>query len=675
MHKFNYYLRKSITGTKTNNRALFLVLISGACFGIFLTLGSINVHFDNSLLYSPLFISGGALLYVTIWIFYTALLSFRLKSEPESLLIRDSVTYLPSVLLLAYVISFSIKAESIYPGITPPYEHLMKTLFLFFALLIFALIISLKIFVHGHFEKICTKNKSNVSFFVSLSAFFIIYPILTYLMFNALNHYGGDIAASIQRIWFITKTGVPKSTIFFVPVGGEPVVLEVSRQLPVYLATPFYLFYHHPASHLIAQTFFVAITAIPVYLIGKDVLKSSFLGCLLSTSFLFHPTTQYLYLQALHEDTFGMAFLAFALYFLYKRKHIPFLISSALMVICKMNFFLVGIFLGFYAIIRELVSLRDKETITYGLLCVAFSMLWAYFIFVVIPPPPAAGVEFFMGRYDYLGGSVSEALHIILTRPLFVLSHAFTTAKIAYLGTLLLPLFIVLPLLSGVFFIAIPILAQNLLSTTYTMYSILYQYSAILIPILYISAIKALSKIKDSEHGKLKRVFENISGGSSKSDVKNLVISSVFLILMLSLICSTIYGPFGYIYKVNASEVSEHSVYFESFLVETPQDRIAKEIASQIPKNASVIVQEPFQILLAERERIYRFPCRAFSEECVGDVTPESVDYVVLNLNNPRLKNLNGWKEWVEGLEREGWEKFIDRKGFFVFKSKSKEDS
>ena len=136
-----------------NKRALSLVLISGACFGIFLNLG-LKFCSNISLLYLPLFIFAGISLYTATWILYSSLLSYRAKKELETFLIKDSITYLPSVLLLFYIFSYFINAGNIYPGITPPQEHLMKMIFLFFALLALSLIVSLKIFVHGHFERI-----------------------------------------------------------------------------------------------------------------------------------------------------------------------------------------------------------------------------------------------------------------------------------------------------------------------------------------------------------------------------------------------------------------------------------------------------------------------------------------------------------------------------------------
>ena len=678
MNQFIYHLIKSFISAISNKRALLFVLISSACFGIFITMGSIHFYSDISLLCSPLFIIGGALLYFIIWIFYSALLSFRSKLEPESFLVRDSITYLPSVLLLAYIISFFIKAESVYPGIVPPQEHLMKMLFLFIASLTLALIISLKIFVHGHFEEEISKTfkgfNTDAIGYALISALFFVVSTLVYLKFNALNHYGGDIAAYIQRIWFITQTGIPKSTIFSVPVGGEPIIPNIARWLPLYLSAPFMLIFQHPASILISQAFFIFIAAIPVYLIGRDVLKSRFLGCLLSLSFLFHPATQYLYLQGFHSDAFGVAFLAFALYFLYKQKYKPFLIASALMVMCKENFSLIGLFLGLYIMLHSsmlgLMHVVERRKIIYGSICVAFSALWAYVVFTVMPYE--GGPKIFMPSYGYLGSSVSEVIHTIMTKPLFVLSHVFTLAKIAYLGMLLLPLILILPLFSGIFVLGLPIFAQNLLSAYYPHYSIMYQYSAILLPILYISAIESLSKIHNSNFtSRLNQIFEKLSGGHFDSRSRNLVISLIFLILLFTLASSTTYGPFGYIYKVNASEVSGHSTYFENMFTETQQYRIAKEIASQIPENASVIVQEPFQMLLSQREHIYIFHYHTFSEERVENVTPYRVEYVIVNLNNPRLENVDGWKKWMEGLEHRGWEKIMERDGFFVFKSKS----
>ncbi len=626
---------------KEDKKALLLVLISGISLGMFLLMRC--MHYPN-LLPLLLLLPACSFIYFLVWILYASILSRVKNSDVKQILRDDAFTYLPSLLLLPLSVFFFIKA-GFYPGASPPEEHLKNTILLFLLMATLSLIISLKILVHGHFEWLTESIKSDKAFYSFLSLIFILFSAFAYLKLNALEHYGGDIAAYIQRIWFITREGIPKSTIFLVPIGGKPIVFDISRWLPLYISAPFYLVFQNPASILVAQALFISITAIPVYWIGRDLLKSRFLGLLLALSFFLNPATQYLYLQAFHNDAFGMAFLAFALYFLYKRKALPFFIFSALMVVCKENFFLVGIFLGLYTLISE-----SKQRITFGIPCLIFSILWAYIIFVVFHP--AGGSEFFMKRYSYLGSSMGESLHTIMTEPLFVLQHVLTVAKIAYIGTLLFPLAF-FPLFSSTIFIALPIFAQNLLSERYPMYSILYQYSAILLPVLYFSAVKAIYKLSKSD-----LTFKRIA-------TKNFLISSIFLILLLSLTSTAIYGPFGYLYKVNSSEVKGHSVYFENFLVESKEDRIAKEIARQIPRNASVSVQEPFQILLAEREKIYMFPSRSAPYDL-----NIKVNYIILNMNNPRLKDVEGWKNWVKELEESNiWKVIIEKDKFIVLRS------
>jgi uncharacterized membrane protein len=281
--------------------------------------------------------------------------------------------------------------------------------------------------------------------------------------------------------------------------------------------------------------------------------------------------------------------------------------------------------------------------------------------------PSGGGTEFFMKRYSYLGNSTSEALKTIMLNPLYVLKHVFTLSKIVYLITLLLPVAF-LSLFNSLIVISLPIFAQNLLSERYPMYSITFQYCAILLPILYFATIDFLTNIGTKNIKWLSKMLSRISGTNINSNTSNLVVSLSVLIFLLTLSSSAIYGPFGYMYKTNIS--SGHCVYFENFLIETPQDKTAKEIARLIPNNASVMVNEPFQLLLSERERIYTFHHYTFSREYVKDITPNKIDYIVFNLNNPRLKNVDGWRTWIRSLEGDGWVKIVEKDGFVVLKSR-----
>ena len=617
-------------------RNLAIVLVSGLCLAL---------PFDYRL--APITIT----LSITVWILYSMLISKNIGLYET--LKKDSIAFIPFVILaLSIPILHGLSVKSLYPGVTPSQDHIKRTFILLYLLIAISLFASLKVFVHRHFENISVNSKV---FYAVFLVHVIIYPILVYMRFNALNYYGSDISAYIQRIWYIANTGIPKSTVFYVPVGGDPIVFDVSRWLPLYITAPFYMLTKHPSSILIVHTIFTAIAVIPIYLMAKDLL-GKFPAFLIATSFLFHPAIQYRLLSDFHNDAFGMAFLSIALYAMLKRRDKLFVMSAILMILCKENFFLVGIMLGLFALIK----FKNKI----GIFLILFSIIWTYLTFFVFTL--SGGSEFFMTRYSYLGNTTSEALRTIIFNPIYVLKHVFTLSKVVYLITLLLPIAF-LSLFSSLITISLPIFVQNLLSERYYMYSITFQYCAILLPILYFAMIDFLSKVKNKDIKRFNRILNRIFGVNINTNADNLVVSLSVLVFLLTLSSSAAYGPFGYIYKTNVS--SGHCVYFENFLIETPDDRTAKEIAKLIPNDDSVIVNEPFQLLLSERERIYTFHHYTFSKEYVSDITSDKVDYIVFNLNNPRLKNCDGWREWINGLEGNGWIKVIERDGIVVLKS------
>lgn len=667
MNEFIKCLKQVLRYSYKEKRAFFLVLSCSFFFVLFLLAAVIQLNQAILLVYS---VPIGVLLYIFSWILCSTIVCYFFKFDIRESLIKDSISYLPSILLLAYVFTIFMRLERIYPFFDPSgiYTHLLKSIFLFLAGLVLSLIISLKVFIFykplsNASGKLITKLKSaplhihfDLIVYLLIMIFFLVFSFLLYSKLNALEFYSGDVPAYVQRIWFITRTGVPKSTIFH-EIGDDPHVFIISRSMILYLLSPFFFVFPNTLTILLAHTFTLSVTSVPIYLVGKKILKSQFMAAMLSFGFLLHPSIQYLYIGGFRPDTFGMFFLTIALYAMFKGKYKLFLFASVFMIMTKENFFLIGLILGLYVMYNY--------NRLYGSLCTVFSIIWFLTVFFVFPTSNTYNILDF---YSYLGSDYSEAIQTIINKPIFVLSHVFALPKFAYLVTLLLPLLITLPFISRLSVATFPILAQNLFSDRLNLYTIIYHYSAIIIPLLYFSVIEALIKIQKSKlTSNFNKLLDKIAGVKNfNSEPSALIVSMILLIFFFSIICSGIYGPHGYIYQLDVKDIQGHTTLFKKDLYTAiDRDRIAKEIVLEIPRNASVVASEPFYLILSKRERIYTLPHTLSND--ISYIPPDKIDYILVDIENPVVK---GTRTFVGSLEKSpNWKKILEKEGFVVFKS------
>lgn len=100
-----------------------------------------------------------------------------------------------------------------------------------------------------------------------------------------------------------------------------------------------------------------------------------------------------------------------------------------------------------------------------------------------------------LAYYCHLGGSASEIVRTIVTRPVYVASIVFTPDKMRYLVLMLLPL-LLLPLLApDVALLAAAPLAMNLLSLRPFQITVREQYQTLLIPGLIVAAIVGAARL------------------------------------------------------------------------------------------------------------------------------------------------------------------------------------
>ena len=273
----------------------------------------------------------------------------------------------------------------------------------------------------------------------------------------------------------------------------------------LYSLVPGYIIFQSPYYLLILQTIALALGALPLYFLALHHLQRKDFAILISAGYLLYPSLHWVNLFDFHEIAFFVPLFLAAFYFLEKKSWTWACIFLALAASTKEDAILAVLFTGIYLFVppavgrsgksqkQEKVSFWSTERkIGLGIILTAL----AYFLISAkIVMPALGGGLLRLDRYGNLGGNMTEIITNLFVHPLLFFKTIFTIPKFIYIFWIFAPL-VFIPFFAGkVFILLIPGMIENLLTTFGSQFSGLYQYDALLIPALFISAIYGLKKI------------------------------------------------------------------------------------------------------------------------------------------------------------------------------------
>jgi uncharacterized membrane protein len=255
--------------------------------------------------------------------------------------------------------------------------------------------------------------------------------------------------------------------------------------LVLFLVAPLYALFHDPRTLLVVQTVALALGAWPVYALARHELgdRTVALGC--AALYLLYPALGYANLFEFHPEALSTAPLLAAFYFVRVGRVRPALAFATLALLGKEDVALVVLGLALYAAFQRQPGRRalapSLAALALGSLVISFAVL----------KPLWGGTEAEYGRmYSSFGPTTGQALLGMIREPLRALATLFGTAgdatdtllKRQYFVHLLLPLALVPLAAPGALAIALPVVAEHMLSSRTQQHSILYQYTTLVIP-------------------------------------------------------------------------------------------------------------------------------------------------------------------------------------------------
>lgn len=313
-------------------------------------------------------------------------------------------------------------------------------------------------------------------FFLSILVFLyvVFFTLICFLKFNSFAYGDYDLSLFNQIIWNILHGSLFSSILGIVYFGNHV-------QLIWFLIAPIYWLFPHPFTLLFLQSLALGAAAYPLYFLTKKILGPRW-GVLVAAIYLIYPAAGYINLFEFHPSAFLPFFIFSAIYFFYRDRFKPFLFFLLLVIFVQENMALVALSMGAYAFIR-------KKPLVWVLVPLVTGVLYLLVCLKIVVPHFSEDTSQFVGLYRHLGETPVQAVINFFKDPLPVFKFIFSEPRQKYFVGLFGPLSFV-PFMSALpLFVAAPLFAQHLLSSREGQVAIYAQYTAELIPFIFLSFV------------------------------------------------------------------------------------------------------------------------------------------------------------------------------------------
>ncbi len=416
--------------------------------------------------------------------------------------------------------------------------------------------------------------------------------------------------------------------------GGDIFINPYRFNLILIALVPLYILFGGPRGLLVAQSLGLAVTVFPLYWYARRQIGRG-MAYVLVLAYLVFPAVGLLNGATFYEIKLAIPLLAFATFFLLRRRYLPFFACLGLSLIVKQEVSFIA--LGFAAF---LFLIQRQRLLGFSIAAIGIALA-LFIIEYFYPSVIGRTYPIFEERFSYLGTTLREVVSSILLRPGLALEHMFVPSKVSFLLSLFSPLAL-LPFLGlELTAIALPAFAYTLLSEmSYQVDPSISYWQSPLIPFLFFGAALGLKRLLGhATHLELTRRKLALTG--------------------LLLVSAELYLPSTWTQIVNPASI-----------VLSRHDALGHRLIRQIPSGASVVTQmELFMPTLAE----HRFDVHEFSLQCnYVRNAPDCggpADYLFGDMTRPWYGYGTAvWEHWrASGY----FEPVVEEDGYFLLRRKT----
>jgi uncharacterized membrane protein len=299
-----------------------------------------------------------------------------------------------------------------------------------------------------------------------------------------------DLGSMVQAIWSTAHGHFLGQTTIF---GRETTRLAGHVDPVLALFVPLWWAWPSPLMLLVVQALAVASGALPVYWLARKHLQSERAAVHFAFAYLLFPATQFSALTIMtgfHAVSMAVPLILYAIWFLDEDRLVPFAIFALLAMSTKEEIGAAVAFLGIWYAVR-----KDGRLVGAVIFATGMAVTLVDFL-VIIPHFSPSGIDPFAARYAKVGGTPGGILHKAVTDPAAFVQAVASGHKLLYLVLLLGPFLGLWALEPLLFLGAVPDLAINLLSAHRDQTSIIYHWTAGIIPFTVAASVLGAARLK-----------------------------------------------------------------------------------------------------------------------------------------------------------------------------------
>ena len=391
-----------------------------------------------------------------------------------------------------------------------------------------------------------------------------------------------------QGVWLMSRFHAP-----FVTLMGRNLMGDHTSFILVFLV-PVYWVFPSAGALFFSQSLFIALGAVPVYLLGRRLLHHDLYAVALAACYLLHPAVSWSNRENFHPDSFLPPLLGMAIYAAVSERWRMYAVFFALSLLVKEDVSLVLVPLGVWVAVK-----RDRRI---GLISIGASiafMLVAMFAVMrsLIGVPTRNG-----WRVPF--GGPGGFLKKVVTDPVAVVKHFWSDDRPFYFWQMTAPFAWLFARAPSIALISLAVLGTNMLSTFWYQYQVEYHYALVAVPALAMGTVWALSKVRAHARGVVVAVVLATSSWSAWQ-----------------------WGAMPFSTELPYTWAPDH-----------PVAAAARDIVRDLPEDAVVSAQYSMTAQIARRREIYMFP-NPFAAQLYGPddslagqrlPAADRVEYVVL---------------------------------------------
>lgn len=454
--------------------------------------------------------------------------------------------------------------------------------------------------------KILFQRKYKKYFLFVVSAVFFSYIVIFQILKFRSFHCYADLAVPLQVLHNITTGNGPISSLE-ASFHGYDNWFSAHFSPIIYLVSLFFYCSPKVETIIILQTLGFALTCFPLYWYANSLFKNELASFFIAVAFLLYPSIHYAALYEFEYLKFAVPLLTYTFYFLHRKKYALFFLFLFLSLSAREDVSLVAFALGIYAVF----VLKEAKT---GIITSVVSFV--YFVVVVfsIMPLLRGGHDAFQfGQYGYLGNGVGGILHSLFFNPILFVKSLCSPPKIISFILYTLPVCFFPFFSPALFLVALPNILSTFLTGSYAHSTIFLYHLSPAVPFIFLSGIMGINKITLFIQKKyLQDTMETVSVEPLSVKRKDVVFSCSFTLLIVAVMSHYYFGPSPLsrqFWDKNYTLVNfyTHNFHFNNYKV-ARHNVIAKEIITQVPKDAIISAEQSLLPHLYDRKKLYIFP-------------------------------------------------------------------